>query len=140
MGRRGGSVISCRGETSRRAEPRLGPRRPPARGMSAAALVALGLLLSSCAYYNTYYLARKYYEKGTGGLPYPVDKPDPSHAPEFNKAIEYSKKLLAQYPKDKLVDDAYLMWARALLGNDDPRQAIKLLEDFPTRFPKSSLA
>jgi len=36
-------------------------------------------------------------------LPYPVDKPDPSHAPEFNKAIEYSKKLLAQYPKDKLV-------------------------------------
>ena len=29
---------------------------------------------TSCAYYNTYYLAKKYYDKAAGGLPYPVEK------------------------------------------------------------------
>jgi TolA-binding protein len=105
--------------------------------------VWLGLLvclaLSSCAYYNTYYLARKNYERGTDGLPYPVERPDPGQAQYFTKSIEFSRKLLGQYPTDKLVDDAYLLWARSLLGTDDPRQAIKLLEDFPTQFPQSPL-
>ena len=113
--------------------------RPPARVMLAVLLLGCVLPLFSCAYYNTYYLARKYYDKGTGELPYAVEKPTPGASQHFNKAIEYSKKVLAQYPKDKWVDDAYLMWARALLGTDDPRQAIKLLEDFSVRFPKSSL-
>ena len=40
----------------------------------------------------------------------------PQSQQAYNKSIEYSKKLLAQYPKSKWVDDAYLLWARALLG------------------------
>lgn len=114
------------------------------RGLARAAAVvslamAVAMALGSCAYYNTYYLARKNYDRGTGGLPYLPDRPDPANAQYFTKAIDFSKKVLAQYPKDKLVDDAYLLWARGLLGTDDPRQAIKLLEDFPDQFPQSSL-
>jgi TolA-binding protein len=95
--------------------------------------------LSSCAYYNTYYLAKKYFDRGTGGLPYVLEKSENANSQDFAKTIEYSKKLIAQYPKDKWVDDAYLLWARSLLGTDDPRESIKLLEDFPAQFPKSPL-
>lgn len=106
----------------------------------ACALVLLaGIALSSCAYYNTFYLARRNYDRGTNGLPYPVERPDPGQAQYFNKAIEFSRKLIGHYPNDKLVDDAYLLWTRALLGTDDPRQAIKMLEEFPAQFPQSSL-
>jgi hypothetical protein len=41
---------------------------------------------------------------------------------------------MAQYPKSKWVDDAYLMWAKALLGKDDPIQTVNMLQDFGTRF------
>jgi tetratricopeptide (TPR) repeat protein len=37
------------------------------------------------------------------------------------------------------VDDAYLLWAKALLGKEDPTQTMNMLSDFPTRFPKSNL-
>lgn len=104
-----------------------------------ALLLALATLATSCAYYNTFYLARRYYFRGTGGLPYPVDKPDASSGPNFTKAIDFSKKVLANYPKSKWVDDAYLMWARALLGRDDPRETVNMLQDFPVRFPDSKL-
>ena len=83
--------------------------------------LALAASASSCVYYNTFYLARKYYFKGTAGLPYTVEKPDPLLAQNFPKAIDLSKKVLANYPKSKLVADAYLLWARSLLGRDDPR-------------------
>ena len=103
------------------------------------ALLALAALAGSCAYYNTFYLARKYYFKGTGGRPYTVEKADPSKALNFPKAIDLSKKVLANYPKSKWVPHAYLLWARALLGRDDPREAVNLLQDFDVRFPNSKL-
>jgi tetratricopeptide (TPR) repeat protein len=103
------------------------------------ALVALVALATSCAYYNTFFLARKYYNKATAGQPYTVDKAPPTAAPDFNKAIDYSKKVLANYPKSKWVGPAYLLWARALLGRDDPRETVNMLQDFDTRFPKSPL-
>jgi TolA-binding protein len=102
-------------------------------------LLALAALASSCAYYNTFYLARKYYFKGTAGLPYLVDKRDANAATNFTKAIEFSKKVMANYPKSKWVDDAYLLWARSLLGRDDPLQTVSMLQDFPIRFADSKL-
>jgi len=102
-------------------------------------LLALAGFASSCAYYNTFYLARKYYFRGTGGLPYPVDKRDESGAQNFIKAIDFSKKVLANYPRSKWVDDAYVLWARSLLGRDDPRETVNMLQDFPIRFPDSDL-
>ncbi len=102
-------------------------------------LGALAALASSCAYYNTYYLARKNYFKGTDGAPYVVDKAQAMQAQYFNKAIDYSKKLLAEYPRSKWVDDAYVLWAKALLGQSDPLQTVSMLSDFTTRYPDSPL-
>ena len=103
------------------------------------ALGLLAMLLSSCAYYNTFYLARKYYFKATDGAPYEVDRDGTTQRANYNKSSDYSKKLLGVYPKSKWVDDAWLLWARALIGTDDPLKAVAMLEDFDTRFPKSDL-
>lgn len=102
-------------------------------------LAALSLGLGSCAYYNTFYKARSYYDKATPNSPYVVDKPDPVTAQNFTKSIDYSRKVISDYPKSKWVDDAYLLWAKALLGKEDPTQTMNMLADFATRFPKSSL-
>lgn len=104
-----------------------------------ACAVALGVAAGSCAYYNTFYLARKYYDRATTGQPYEVDRANSSQAANYQKALDYSKKLIASYPKSKWVDDAYLMWARCLIGRDDPLQTVNMLQDFPSNFPKSDL-
>jgi TolA-binding protein len=109
------------------------------RALLPGVLLALVAVSTSCAYYNTFYLARKYYDRATNGAPYVPDKPDGSAAGNFTKSIDYSKKLLANYPKSKWVDDAYLLWARSLIGKDDPIQTMNMLRDFSTRYPKSSL-
>jgi TolA-binding protein len=102
-------------------------------------LLAVAALGSSCAYYNTYYLARRYYDRATEGQPYAVEKPNPTTAPNYTKSIDYAKKVIAIYPKSKWVDDAHLLWARALIGREDPRQTVNMLQDFATRYPNSPL-
>ena len=103
-----------------------------------AVLVLLGVT-ASCAYYNTFYLARKYYMKATDGQPYEVDRDGTTQRANYTKSADYAKKLLGVYPKSKFVDDAWLMWARTLLGTDDPLKAVAMLQEFQTRFPKSEL-
>src|SRR5207247_7786310 len=63
-GARGGARRAARGDQPARIAMRL-------RGTSKRLVVALLLLgaTASCAYYNTFYLARKYYFKATDGLP-----------------------------------------------------------------------
>ena len=112
-------------------------RRPEWKTIVAALLLAS--TTASCAYYNTFYLARRYYDRATPNAPYVADTPDPTAVANFNKSIDYSKRLIANYPKSKWVDDAYLLWARSLLGRDDPIGTMNLLKDFPTRYPRSSL-
>lgn len=106
---------------------------------AAASLVLVALGAASCAYYNTFYMAKKYYYQATAGDPYPVDKTTTATVQTFNKSIEYSKKVIGIYPNSKWVDDAYLLWARSMIGKDDPLQAVTMLQDFATRFPKSPL-
>ena len=106
----------------------------------AAMLAALALFASSCAYYNTFYLARKYYDIAAVRQPYLVDRTGPVDNQNFSKSIDYAKKVMSQYPKSKWVDDAYLLWARALLAKDDPGQTVVMLQDFTARYPKSPVA
>jgi len=104
----------------------------------AAMAGVVGGLLTGCAYYNTFYFAKRYYARSLEDVPYAVDKTDVSDTPQFPRAIDLSKKLIEQYPKSKWVDDAYVLWAKSLIGTEDPREAAKMLEVFSTRYPKSS--
>ncbi len=105
----------------------------------ALALALLAALGSSCAYYNTFYLARKNYDRATEGAPYLVDKAQAGQAQAFVKSADYAKKVLARYPRSKWADDAYLMWAKSLLGQGDPLQTVNMLQEFATLYPESKL-
>jgi TolA-binding protein len=117
--------------------PARAPRRAARPLLLLLGVATLAVLASSCAYYNTFYLARRYYFKATNGEPYEVDREGSAQSANYTKTIDYCKKLMAQYPKSKYVDDAYVLWARSLIGRDDPLQTITMLQDFATRYPKS---
>ncbi len=121
--------------------PRPRSRTPRVRPGVVLLVVLIACVASSCAFYNTYYFARKNYAAATGGLPYEVEKPltPGQSSAQYRKAIDYSKKLIANYPKSKWVDDAYLLWARSLIATNDPTQTVAMLRDFSTRYPESSL-
>ena len=106
---------------------------------AAVAMLLLASAVSSCAYYNTFYLARKYYMKATDGQPYEVDREGSQQRVNYNKSADYSKKVLGVHPKSKWVDDAWLLWAKTLVGTDDPLKAVAMLQEFETRFPQSDL-
>ena len=94
---------------------------------------------ASCAYYNTFYLARKYYLRATDGMPYEVDRDATTQRANYARSGDYCKKVLGVYPKSKWVDDAYLLWANTFLGVDDPLKAVAMLEEFNSRYPNSDL-
>jgi TolA-binding protein len=114
------------------------PRHPPALPLTALVLAAAAL--AGCAYYNSYYLAKKNFDLAAQGKLYPDERAaSSSFTQAFDKSIGFSKQVLERYPKDKWADDAYLLWARALLGKGDPFQAAELLEKFDARYPGSPI-
>ena len=46
------------------------------RWIAAALLVAVASPLAGCAYYNTFYLARRNYDRAINGMPYPLERTD----------------------------------------------------------------
>jgi len=108
------------------------------RGAVAALLAASTLIgLGSCAYYNTFYIARKYYDRAIGGLPYRVDRDQSPDLGNLNKSIDYSKKLMANYPKSKWVDDAIYLTGRSLYAKGEDDKARKTFTELADKFPNS---
>src|SRR5689334_10278851 len=102
-------------------------------------MLLLAGAVSSCAYYNTFYLARKYYMEATVGAHYEVDREGSGQRVNYNESADYSKKVLGVHARSKCVDDAWLLWAETLIGTDDPLKAVAMLQEFETRFPQSDL-
>jgi tetratricopeptide (TPR) repeat protein len=88
---------------------------------------------------HTFFLARRYYFKATNGAPYELERQPGASVQNYARSIDYSKKVLGQYSKSKWVDDAYLMWAKNLIGRDDPLQTVTMLQNYASQFPKSEL-
>lgn len=111
------------------------PFRSPAR---AVAPVLVFLVLGGCAYYNTFYLAKKYYGEGQKAQEQaPTDQPTPGAISKYELTIRQCNKLLTDYPKSKYVDDAAYLLGASTYGKGDYRDALRQLQDFSARFPKS---
>jgi tetratricopeptide (TPR) repeat protein len=114
--------------------------RPFHAGPSGPRILGIILLVaaSGCAYYNTFYLAKKYYREGTRAQEKSLsDEPSPEAATKYDLVIRQCNKILTDYPKSKWVDDASYMMGAAMYGKRDYDGAIKRFEEFPTKFPKS---
>src|SRR5258705_12658251 len=109
--------------------------KPP--GSWIIGIVLLGQL-SGCAYYNTFYLAKRYYRDGQRAQDRSqTDTPAPEAAAKFDAAARQCAKILVEYPKSKYLDDALYMMGAALYGKGDYPAAIKKFEELQTSLPKS---
>ncbi len=130
---------------------RTGGGRVPCRGLGG--VLAL-LLLTGCAYYNTFYHARRFYsdaEKARETETRATLTTAASAAPGgqgqgatrsndlYKKSIEKCQKVLENFPGSRWEDDAYLLMAQAYYGKGDYLSARRELDRFGARFPQSDL-
>lgn len=120
-------------------------RRAIARWSVAAALCAsLGL---GCAYFNTLYNANERYREAekaqaaqAAGAPSGVvtSQRNPQAA-AYEDVIEKCKKVMANYPDSRHVDDAMLLTAKSLYQLAQYDEAVAALDSLESRFPESNL-
>jgi TolA-binding protein len=96
------------------------------------------LCVAGCAYYNTFYLAKRYYrdaqkeqEKSVSGAI------AAGAATRYDQVIRQCMKVITEYPKSKWVDDALYLMGASLYGKGDYAGAIRRLDELETKFPKS---
>jgi len=102
----------------------------------------LGIVLlvhvGGCAYYNTFYLAKRYYREGQRAQERSLsDSPAPEASAKFDAAARQCAKILVDYPKSKYLDDALYMMGASLYGKGDYPNAIKKFEELQSTLPKS---
>ncbi len=113
--------------------PRWGALRP-----RLLALVLLAAVVAGCAYYNTFYLAKRYYREGQKAEEKSVSEAiAPEASGKYDAVVRQCNKILVDYPKSKWVDDATYLMGAALYGKRDFSGAIKRLDDLLTKFPDS---
>ena len=102
----------------------------------------LGLLLllagGGCAYYNTFYLAKKNYREGNKAQERSLSEAPAQEAiGRYDVVIRQCQKVLSDYPKSKYVDDAAYMMGASYYGKGDYPNAIQQLTSFASKYPKS---
>jgi len=91
------------------------------------------LLILSCAYFNTFYNAQKYYKDGVQ-----KQKTSPSQAKtSFDKAIEKSALVISKYPRSKYTSDALFIVGMSYYYTGEYTKAISKFENLLLVFPKS---
>ena len=76
--------------------------------------ITVSLLLFSCAYFNTFYNAEKYFQEADRIRLEKAGKSIPLRAIDnYGKTIQKCKVVLTEFPESKLVNDAILLMAKA---------------------------
>lgn len=104
------------------------------------ALPLILLLFFSCAYYNTFYNARKKFNEAqkihrkTG-----LDEPNRTANPAYDDAIKKASKVLTFHSKSKWVDDALLLIGKSFYYKGEYRKAERKFKELLVNFPNSDL-
>jgi TolA-binding protein len=109
-----------------------------ARALLAAAFLALAAGSPGCAYYNTFFLAKKHFNQAlrdeklntTGKL-------SPVAATNYEKAIKQCSKVLQRHAGSKWADDALFLMGRSYFGREEYGQARRWFEELVAKYPKS---
>jgi TolA-binding protein len=110
-----------------------------ARALLAAA-VAATVLGAGCAYYNTFYTARKHFRDAERQRVASGQEHAPPGSLElYQRSIDGSKKLIAKYPRSKWVDDAHLLMGMAHVQREEWDKARATFEELIAKHPRSEL-
>ncbi|MFH1011455.1 MAG: tetratricopeptide repeat protein [bacterium] len=92
----------------------------------------------SCAYYNTFYNAKKHFEAGER-----ANRNRPTgqsrDVQNYRKCIETGSRLLELYPKSRWVDNCLLLMGKAYYRSGEFPRAQRKFEELLSNFPKSRL-
>jgi TolA-binding protein len=106
----------------------------------AALLLGLALGPTGCAYYNTFYLAKKYYNEAiTEEKKNTTGRTAPSSTASYEKAIKQCAKILQRYRTSKWVDDALLLTGKSFYGQGNYGESRRWLQQLVDQQPNSEL-
>lgn len=111
-------------------------------GLTAACLLACLAAGAGCAYFNTFYSAKKNFSDAEAQMqlqPDPEVRASAGAASLYDKAIQGATKILLEYEGSKWVDDAVLLIGRSHLGKGDYEAAQVKFAELGKTFPTSEL-
>ncbi|MBN1351971.1 tetratricopeptide repeat protein [candidate division KSB1 bacterium] len=98
----------------------------------------LFLLLTSCAYYNTFYNAKKYFKLAAKEREKRrTDKPTTAENQNYEKTIEKASRVLEFYPKSKYVDDALMLLGQCFFYKEEYHKAVRKFNELMEYDPNS---
>ncbi len=106
-----------------------------------AGLLALGwllLLVDGCAYYNTFYNAKRHFQAGERANRN-VSEGHSRDVQNYRKCIETGARLLELYPKSRWVDNCLLLMGKAYYQSSEYPQAQRKFEELISNYPRSKL-
>jgi len=103
-------------------------------------LTAVAAVLAGCAYFNTFYNASVYFNKGYEVVKKDKEgKADSNAKANFQKSIEKSFTLVRDYPKSKYVDDALLLMGKSYYYREEYARAERKFFELAMNFPGSEM-
>jgi tetratricopeptide (TPR) repeat protein len=119
----------------------------PASAAVVVALAALLALVSSCAYYNVFWMANREYDKATVGTyfadfwdPYAQKVPTGDNLKNIDSCIKRCGKILLLYPKSGWVDDTLVLMGNCFVIKGEYANAQRKYEELLRLYPSSPFA
>jgi outer membrane assembly lipoprotein YfiO len=110
-------------------------------GMRGAAALAALLLAAGgfgCAYYNTFYFAKKYYAQAERSVQKSQsDKVPPDALQKYDDAIKQCTKVITYHPGSRWVDDAIYLMGACYYGKHEYENALKKFDELMANYPES---
>jgi len=97
-------------------------------------LISFLIILSGCAYFNTFYNAQSYYREARKLVVNDTLKID---SELFDKTIEKTTAIIVKYPQSRYVDDALFMMGASYYYKGDYRRALEKLDFLCLNYPGS---
>ncbi len=103
-------------------------------------IIYLTVVCVGCAYYNTFYNAKRYYNIAYDGTKKNgFGKPTSQEMQDYQQAIDKALKLIEYYPESNLVDDALLLIGKSYYYREEHFKSKSYLLELMTKYPQSGL-
>ncbi len=105
-------------------------------GVLGLAVLAVGT--AGCAYYNTFYFAKKYFAQAEKlSLAAGSDKISPEAGRKYDEAIKQSTKVLKYHGGSRWVDDALYLMGASFYGKQEYEEALRKFDELVANYPES---